>query len=263
MVRVVFITVSFKNFDDIQNFVKSVKLNFKSFEIIVIDNYSTVDFRSKILDFCKNNNFHFIPNENNGYSNALNLGYTYAKKNFIFDYCIFSNPDVIIKSIYLDQLDKFKIAVIGPKILAKNMRNQNPYYIKSPLIIDKIKYLWIKTDFFFFWYLAALLNKFQKFLQYFKNSEKFLKVYALHGSFLIFTKEALKRLKVPFDDNVFLFCEEEILALKCNLKGIDMIYCSDMIIKHLEDGSTDISFPSRKYLRQSFLYYFKKKTSVL
>lgn len=77
------------------------------------------------------------------------------------------------------------------------------------------------------YYSIIAINKFVKWLFFAKRAvlrPHESQVYAVHGSFIIFHRDALEKLGRVFDENMFLFCEEMALAEEMRLKGITATY---------------------------------------
>ncbi len=60
----------------------------------------------------------------------------------------------------------------------------------------------------------------------------------LHGCCLVFTPRFFECLD-GFNNDTFMFNEEEVMYLEMKEKGLRTLYCSRLIIRHLEDVSTD------------------------
>ena len=81
-----------------------------------------------------------------------------------------------------------------------------------------------------------------------------------HGSFLFFSAHALEILgHRPYDENLFLFAEEAVLAYRAKKLNLNTIYNRNIIVKHKEDGSMKMSNISiNDEVKKSNLYFFKQ-----
>jgi GT2 family glycosyltransferase len=205
--------------------------------------------------------------ENKGYSYGNNKGIEFARSHYLYDYIVISNPDIEIQHLDYSSLLKYEGCIIGPKIINSLKKNQNPVYYTRQGFVEKIQLYSIKRENYYITYLAAMLNKFNKAY----NSVILVKkstsidVYALHGSFLIISEKAVDLLGYkPFDDNMFLFAEEDYLAYVAKKKYIRMVYDKKNIVKHKEDGSMRLSnVDLKKTALKSLEYVFSLKLNIL
>jgi hypothetical protein len=85
------------------------------------------------------------------------------------------------------------------------------------------------------------------------------KIYSAHGAFVILPWEICHLLYPFYDENVFLFTEEENLAQIAKSKGIFTYYVPEIKIKHKEDGSSStIADRQRGITRDSYITYWEK-----
>ena len=85
------------------------------------------------------------------------------------------------------------------------------------------------------------------------------KIYSAHGSFVIIPKSVLEILVPLYDENVFLFTEEENLAMNAKSHSIATYFIPKVKILHNEDGSTTtISDKQRDITRESFITFYEK-----
>jgi GT2 family glycosyltransferase len=264
-INVIFCVLTYKNHTDLIEFADQLKNNKKinfSYKVIVINNYADEESLKKIRKIAISNNCDFIENENKGYSHGNNLGIEFAKLNYEFDYLVVCNPDTLIKQFNFDTLSEHKKSIIAPEIICLNGKRQNPMYYRYMPFSEKIVYYGFLYSNKILFYLGIAMNKFDRYLNnlimgFLKKNKK--KIYAGHGSYLIFSQYSINKLHPVFDENIFLFCEEIDLAKKAERNHINFIYIKEIIILHKEDSSMNLSNRNlNKIHRESYLYYYKK-----
>ncbi|MDU1312962.1 MAG: glycosyltransferase family 2 protein [Clostridium septicum] len=187
--------------------------------------------------------------ENLGYAKGNNLIIKEMSNHYKYDYVVISNPDITIKDENLIEnmilnLNKYDdCAVIGPKVKTPQGRQQGPYNKQVA-----IKYC-LKYFFPVFWYpfWKYRENKITKY-------KEIRKVWRLIGAFMIVKMSDFERVKM-FDENTFLYWEEEILSYKL-LQINKYVYFdpnSEVLHLHGSNGKSTIS----KYDTDSMKYYFK------
>lgn len=265
MVRfnIIFCVLTYKNHVDLTEFVKNLhenkNINF-SYKIIVVNNFADKSSLKAIKEIATSNDCVFIESENKGYSHGNNLGIQYAKSNYEFDYLVVCNPDTIIKEFDFNSLKNKDI--VAPEIICLNDKRQNPMYFSYMPFSEKIVYFGYKNRNKFILYCGIFLNKVNRYINNVSmrltmKEEK--KIYACHGSYIIFRRNVIERLFPVFDENIFLFCEESDLAQKAKEHNIDIFFSKDIIILHKEDGSMSLSNSNLFEIhRESYLYYYTK-----
>jgi GT2 family glycosyltransferase len=209
--------------------------------------------------------------KNLGYWGAFQhaLKYTHDK----YDYYILSNSDInfLSNDFYLKLCSsnfssKKNIGIIAPTIYSQNLKNNlNPYLVSKISLrnIKKLKFIYSNK------YFALFYN----FLHFLKNNIKISKkikygsidnenrIYAPHGSFMIFTNNFISKNNYLYD--AFLFGEELYVGEVCSKLQLDVIYYPDIEIIHNEHTTTGL-FQSGllleyKYESLVFLYKFLKE----
>lgn len=236
---IVFVVLVYGNTDDLCELIKSSKRINGSVKFIVVNSYYDESSLSSCEKIAHKYNCDFLNVENKGYGTGNNRGIEYAKNNYEFDFLIVSNPDIVIEKMNVEDLKKYNDGIIGPAVITSTGKNQNPFYIDKKLF-PKAEYFFLKTKNKLGYYSIIAINKIKKFFFFMKMKMLGInaaQVYAVHGSFIIFTYKVLKELNVVFDENIFLFCEEMVLAEEMRNKGIKAIYTNEIKVYHKEDGS--------------------------
>ena len=88
-------------------------------------------------------------------------------------------------------------------------------------------------------------------------SQKYLPVEAISGAFFIVKRAVLQQIG-GFDENVFLFYEEDILAKRMQEIGKKIVSCNEVNFKHYESkiiGKTLSYYNKMQQLYKSKMYY--------
>lgn len=239
-----------------------------SFHIIVVDNASLNGSGKNIFEkYAGDSHCTVLLNEENlGYAQGNNVGWSYAKEKLIPEYITVMNNDVLIKDpefctkvmrIYYEK----RFDVLGPDIYAvKKDEHQNPMWLQlySEEEVEKIiaeRKRWLRYYPFHYYGNVVLeyAKRIVKQVIHIKQGkrrenlyyrERFIENPVLHGACLIFSKCFIRNEEYAFNPNTFLYFEEDLLYFQCREKGYRMLYSSDIQVEHLEDVSTDMVFSS-------------------
>ena len=256
----IFIVVTYRNGEDLFDFDKSLKKNINNYKVIIVNNFMNDETEKRIKEISDILNYDFISSENKGYGAGNNKGIEYALSKYDFNYIIISNSDIVIKKFDTKKLPT-ENAVIGPKIITINGKYQNPYWVLENKSIQKILYNGFKKNSKLNLIISQGINKIirELFLLLNKNKKKAIKTYAVHGAFLIITKDVINKIHPLYDENMFLYYEEAYLAKKCKNNNIKKYFYPEIEILHKEDGSTKGSnINLNGHATNSFKYYFEK-----
>ena len=257
----VFVILVYKNYEDLIKCLKSIKKHIFGLKVIIVNSYYDDYTYNKVKMIAERFGCDFINVENRGYSYGNNKGIIEATKRYDYKYIIVSNPDIIIKKFPLDY-KQLSGDIIAPKIVTKSGKNQNPILPYDCLIADMFMYFGYKKRFLPLVYLGYAINKILRNIFLFivkTNTKKPLKIYGAHGAFVIFSYNAIKNLgNCPYDDNMFLFEEEFVIAFRAKEKKLSTYYIPSIVIKHMEDGSISKSNISEtSELGKSTIYYYQ------
>lgn len=256
------------NYNDIQSTVEYVN-KIKEYNIIdkivVVDNLSTTIGAFEKLKELENEKVHVIQSDKNGgYNYGNNYGIKFLEeKNEQYDYFVISNPDIDIKEkAIVNSLEVLKesndIAVVAPRMLNKdkNPIRRSAWKLRSFSldVIHSTRFL----EILFYKKLRA-----GEYLEKDFENEK-LEVEAISGSFFIIKNEVLKEIGL-FDENVFLFYEEDILAKTLKDKNYKTISLNSESFIHYESqtiGKTFNYYNKVKNLYKSKMYYQIKYNKI-
>lgn len=202
--KIGFIIVNYNDADTTQILLNNIK-NYNSIDLIlVVDNNST-DNSYNVLKELENTHIKVVNTmSNKGYGSAINYGAKYLKKIGI-TWSFISNPDVVIEneSVIKQLIDDINEdnAWIAP-IIKEHQGLNRGFKVEKPM--DSI--------------LLSLPYFYRKFISKIHYNESYyvkglLPVEALSGCFFLLSLDILEKVDY-FDENVFLYYEENILAKK-------------------------------------------------
>lgn len=260
--KYVFVILVYRNTGDLVECLESIKSTVPSFKVIVVNAYYDDPSRDAVQGIAKKFNCDFIDIENKGYSYGNNRGIEYAQNHYDYEYIIISNPDIIVEK-FDDRFLKedFKYDIIAPKIIAASGHFQNPAIVRRFPLVEYLIYNGYKQNTKLYFFCGLLISKITREITLFlkRISRKHIyEIYCAHGSFLFLSKKLIKELCPIYDDNVFLFAEESILARKAERAGLKTCFSDYISIKHKEDGSMKLSELSIDgEMKKSNMYYYE------
>lgn len=247
------VIVNYNDYETTKRLLDNVKDYKVLKEIVVVDNKST-DNSLEELRKLKNKKITIIDSgENKGYSYALNVGCKYLIDKYKSLNIVISNSDIIIDSeLDIKDLNSYistKNVIVGPTIIQGNDLNRG-FKIPTP---------WqdIKQNIVFFGkrVLAKELSYPDNY--YHKDISK---VDTVSGCFFMISSKHLEDMGY-FDENVFLYYEENIMGIKTKKLGKNIIVCNNVDVIHDHSVSIDKSLKRiKKYdILKTSQEYFEKK----
>lgn len=246
------VIVNYNDYETTKRLLDNVKDYKVLKEIVVVDNKST-DNSLEELRKLKNKKITIIDSgENKGYSYALNVGCKYLVDKYKSLNIVISNSDIIIESeLDIKDLNSYistKNVIVGPTIIQGNDLNRG-FKIPTP---------WqdIKQNIVFFGkrVLAKELSYPDNY--YHKDISK---VDTVSGCFFMISSKHLEDMGY-FDENVFLYYEENIMGIKTKKLGKNIIVCNNVDVIHDHSVSIDKSLKRiKKYdILKTSQEYFEK-----
>lgn len=246
------VIVNYNDYETTKRLLDNVKDYKVLKEIVVVDNRST-DNSLEELRKLKNKKITIIDSgENKGYSYALNVGCKYLIDKYKSLNIVISNSDIIIDSeLDIKDLNSYistKNVIVGPTIIQGNDLNRG-FKIPTP---------WqdIKQNIVFFGkrVLAKELSYPDNY--YHKDISK---VDTVSGCFFMISSKHLEDMGY-FDENVFLYYEENIMGIKTKKLGKNIIVCNNVDVIHDHSVSIDKSLKRiKKYdILKTSQEYFEK-----
>lgn len=265
--KYVVIVLVYRNVKDLEECIDSIYDKIPNSKIIVVNAFYDEESREKIQRTAENRDCVFINIENRGYSYGNNRGIEYARKNFDFEYIIISNPDITVVKFDSAMISRHsEYGIIAPRIIAASGRDQNPMGVIRNRLSEKLEYIGFEKNNKFLLIAGIGINKLIRKIAVtiHRFDKKPYRIYEAHGSFVILSKIAIDALYPVYDENLFLFAEEGVLACKARKANIKTGQFDGTIIHHKEDGSMKLSKLSlNDEIKRANLYFYKKYVSGL
>ena len=246
------VVVNYNDYVNTINFINSMKKYDIIKHIVIVDNCST---DNSFVELKKNVSERIIllkNDSNKGYGSGINLGSKYLIEKYNVKNIIVSNTDIIVNSEedlkkMINYLKK-DIVLVGPNVLENGGVNRG---WKIPSVWDDVVLN-----------IPIIHRKLRKKLLFYKENDykdetTFVEV--LSGCFFIICADALKKINF-FDENVFLYYEENVLATKLKNNGLKSIIANSVNVIHNHSVTIDSNMNRiKKYkeLKKSQKYFHK------
>ena len=272
----VLIVLNYNDFETTEKLLKNVKRVNTFGKVIVVDNFSTDNSYEKLKKY-RNEKTDVIRTERNGgYAYGNNYGIKYAVKNYNPQIIFISNPDVEISENTVNEVlyffkknekKKNKIGIVTGKMVTTSNANIHPAW-RLPTYTNCI------------WENLIILRKLLHIDGGYYKAEHFNKsvsrVDVVSGAFFAVKTDVILEAGM-FDENTFLYGEENILAFKLKEKGYESYILNQYEFLHHHSVSIsksinsmgqklDLAYESRclyleKYLKiQGLKKFFHKIT---
>ncbi len=251
MKKVGFIIINYNSSKDTINLLNAIK-NFDILDLIVVLDNNSTDNSYEILKQYENDKIKVIKTETNkGYGAGINFASNYLLKELNDAYIIISNSDIEIKSnedikTLINRFKDNNIAVVGPTIiednkLSRGWKNSSPFYdglCNLPLI-------------------SRIFRDNSKYKNNYYNKD-ITDVEIVNGCFFIFDGTYANNL---FDENMFLYYEENVLYKKMNNLNKQIVIDNTVKIfhHHSKTISKNVNRINKYKILKSSQYYFQKK----
>ena len=205
-------------------------------EIVVVDNCSQEADRKTVEALCNERGYTFIANnENKGYNAGNNVGLRYAAEKG-YEFALIANPDMEFpQSDYLATLlakmqEDDEIVVCGSDIIGPDGVHQNPMGKEGNW---QSSFGWIKEIF-------GKRGKKSDAYDFIDNYKESHYCHKIGGCCFIIRTAFLNEINF-FDEKVFLYCEEAILARQVELAGKKMYYLAtaQAVHRHVKSEKGD------------------------
>lgn len=250
------LTLNYNDADTTIDFITHVKEYDVVNRVLVVDNCSTDDSYKKLQAYECDKVEIIQSDHNGGYGAGNNLGIRYLWEKYHSQYILLSNPDVIVDEKTIYELEQFlkvnqDYAIAAPVMCDPQMNMQYNTAFKVPTCGE---------------YILSLGMFASKYIKpgYYKNigndGSSFMQVGAVSGSMFMMNTEKMIKYGM-YDENIFLYCEETVLALKLKKAGCKTALLTQSYFIHNHSVTISKSFDSRlkrhKLLIKSRLYVIK------
>ncbi len=236
------IVLNFNNPNETINCINSIQISsLIKYKIYIVDNSEDLNSFNQLNSTYKSNSIiKIIKSENNGYSAGNNLGIKMAIKEFC-DLLLIVNPDVEFYKNSIDLLVSYinsdeTVAVVGPSVFNTDLTLQNnakriltfKRYISNKKLFKKFLYRTYKD------YRVANCSNSNLGVIKFEGM--------VSGCCFLIKSNVFEKIGL-FDENSFLFYEEDIIGIKLNRLGLKTaVLCSSKVIH--KGGSATGNKPS-------------------
>ena len=223
--KLVIIILNYLNYQDTEECVNSI-LNqiYKNYHILIVDNGSSNESYAYLKSIYKSSSIISI----------IRTRINYAKRNLGAEYILLLNSDTILNEpLYIKKMienDEDDVGVIGSKILLSDNTYMKKIYRYVTFPATEICYLKVLCENMKFYELQKILE--YKLLEYKGN-------YILHGCVLLLTP-AYFQIYNGLDSRTFLYCEEELLYLRCQRTELTLFHKEGKSSKVLYNNDIDI-----------------------
>jgi GT2 family glycosyltransferase len=253
-VDVIYIVVSYKDDALLKDMIASARMATPNSAVIVVNNYFDEASSQRIELLCRDSACLLVNNSNTGYGPGNNVGISKALELYDFRYLVISNPDIIIEKLDPEVLDRYPDSIIGPFIHTPKGKSQNPYQWRDSRFIPFFLRAFARTDIYLFSYLVSIHKAVTSWLMKPVAGRESYDVYAVHGSFIVLSRGVLDKLFPFFNDQIFLFAEEDDIARRAKKAGVRSVYLPTQSVIHHHHGSLQFSnLNLRKIMRESIL----------
>ncbi len=247
----IMVILNYNDYKTTNSYINTIK-DYKSLNyIIVVDNNSKDDSYEKLKKLENNKIIILKSDKNGGYGYGNNIGIKYAVKKYGKCNVIISNPDIEVSDDTIKNMSKYlndnsNVAIVSPVInengnLNRGWKLTNGFkemLISIPLIGTKIK--------------SKIIGYSKKYY-----NTKQTKVDVMSGCFFMIKSDIFKKINY-FDENLFLYYEENIICKKIKDLNYDIMVLNDHNVVHKHSVSIDKNnneLNKYKILKQSQKYY--------
>lgn len=230
--------------------------------VVVVDNHSTDNSWEALLQLKEESSKIILlkARENGGYGAGNNLGIRYSYEELKADYVLIANPDTVFTNTCVKNLTEVltkhkNVAAVAPRMI-------DPVFGKQ-LNGWKLTGFWgslIKTGPVLKRTLGRLLTGYLDYSEKYFKGRKAVYTDAVHGSLLMVDAEKMLGCG-GYDEKVFLYNEEDILAWKFKEAGYGTVLLLCQTYRHEHSASISKSIKSiisrQKLRHESALYYYE------
>ncbi len=251
MIKLSIVVLSYNTKDLILNCLKSVisqykkSLEQKEFEILVVDNASSDDSASAILNLrSKILNLTLIQNkENVGFAKGCNIG----AKSASGEYVLFLNSDTVVEDDGLLKMVEFldknpNVAILGGKLMNDDGSSQ-----KST------------GKFYSLFNLFIMLLGLERLGLLRSSPNEIKRVDWVSGACMMVRKNIFEKLS-GFDEKLFMYMEDMEICFRVKKLGFPTYFYPNLSLKHKSQGSSNRTFAIINIYKGILHFYSKHKT---
>lgn len=229
--------------------------------IVVVDNKST----NNSLEMLKKSNDNtwclIASSENKGYASGNNIGIKYLIDNFNVDIIGIVNPDIIFSNEFICEIKKSFEKYYEEYALITGLQLKPDGSISKRAFWKELnlKRLLISNSFI----LSKIVNNYENYInKKLKEKRNIVSVSVVEGCCFFINANDIKKIGF-FDENTFLFCEEDILAKKIKQlnkkigvnKNITFIHNHSTTIRKVfsQIRVTKLILKSKKYMLNNYI----------
>ena len=260
MGTILIITVNFQHADCTLSFLRSAQAlqEFDRCRLLIVDNHSSDGSAERIRRAVAGlgNVELLFSSRNRGYFGAAKwaLDHYCATQGFP-DWLIICNNDIVFdRPDFLTVLAQYNLrscGLLAPAIISDlTGADANPMILQRPGRIRRLRYRLLLSSFYIAW-LAQWMAPFvrRRRTGFRARSAERSRIYAPHGSFLIFSRQFFER-GGYIDDGFFLYGEELSVAETCSRLGLPIVHNPDLIVRHEDSQTTGRKLTRRGYMLQ-------------
>lgn len=272
MKKITIITVNYRETKNTEKLILSLEKikHFEKIQLLIADNSSTFKSREKLKKIISNSLLNielFTFKKNLFYWPAAKkiISKKFKLKDHYTDWLMICNNDIVFNDQFflekLFNLNNIDYHLVGPRIINSAKKDLNPFLLKP---MSKKRKLYWKFYFksYYFSRLLKLITSFKFSIKSPREIKKIRKVYAIHGSAMIFSKHFFLKGGM-IDDNFKLFGEEITTAEICKIINCKIFYVPNLTLRHNEHSTTKKINDHNLYdLAKRSHYYFSEKYNL-
>ncbi len=248
--------LNYVDYETTQELVNRIK-SYKSIaHICIVDNASPNESFEQLQNNCCDKIDVIQTPKNGGYGYGNNYGIKYLYEKYKSKYILLCNPDISITDVVIGHLENF-------------LKNNNSYAIVAPAMLDRNGIRQKNTAFKIGSVFEYIMSFGMLYSKVFKPGEyqlstkincEVIDVEAVAGSlFLLDTTKMIDN--IMYDENVFLYCEERILGMKCKEANFKIALLPQYTFIHNHSVSisktVDSEVKKRRLMNKSAMYVIK------
>lgn len=254
MNKILFLCVNYNSYGELADYLKSIDIAARNaadliVEVAVGDN-SSENLRPISTNYGHINVKQFLYDKNLGYLGCVNsvindIGYISVKA---YQFVIISNVDLLLSETFFTKLVNMSTKQVGwiaPRIYTlKSGSDENPFLKKRPTKL-KLNFLILLYSFPSLYLLYSLLYSLKEKIKISGNGLlKEQKIYAGHGSIMIFTHEFINSIS-EFTFPSFMYGEEIFFAELVRSSGLNVVFYPSVSVQNI--GNVSTVFLNNKY----------------